>query len=254
MKLFIAVLLLLISSTFAETFMADKGKLLFHDDMTQERGNKKTAVLSKDWKSKANMGIWQKVDDFYQASWKPGLGHTPVMGFGGKYKNVIIEVKIRFNEIKEKWQNQSFRIALDNRQLYTGHVLSAWVNPNNNFIERGFLLQHISRTKEKKIIDDILFDKQSLAYEVGKWHTVVLEVVDNQVLFHMEGNLAYAQSEKLNVEKKSFSLSFGSGVHDVKSVRVWEASLKKDWLKNKSKVLIKREEFTPQKHNYKRSK
>ena len=141
---------------------------------------------------------------------------------------------------------------MDNRKLYTGHILSAWANPNNDFIETGFLLQHVSKNKDKSIISDLLFDKQPLKHKVGEWHTAVLEVVDREALFHMDGNLAYANSEKLNVGKGHFSLTFGKTLHDVKRVRVWEAKLKPTWNEKKQEVLSGRVPFKAQPHNYKK--
>jgi len=254
----LAILILLSYSLTAQetkTYMANKGKLLFDDQGEAKRGKgTKLAKINDQWSVRANMGIWEKKDGFYQSSWKPGIGHTPVMAFLSKFKNVVIEVTFRYKEMKEDWHTQCFRIALDNRKLYTGHILSAWANPNNDFIERGFLLQHISKNKDKSIIADILLDKQAIKYQVGKWHTAILEVVDDKALFHMNGNLAYAESKKLNIEKSHFSLTLGKTLHDVKRVRVWDASLKADWAEKKKEVLSKRAEFKAQPHTYKKPK
>jgi hypothetical protein len=230
--------------------MANKGKLLFHDDMSLDRGKEKKTSLNKNWQLRANMGIWNKKDGYWQSSWKPGSGHTPVMAYLGQFKNAVIEVKFRYNKMTLDWHTHCFRIALDNRELYTGHVLSAWANPNNDFIETGFLLQHISKNTDKSILSDLILDKQPLKHKVDEWHTAILEVVDNKVLFHMDGNLAYSESQTSNVEKILISLTLGKTLHDIKSVKVWEATLKRDWQKNKGKILNKRQDFKIQKHHY----
>jgi len=242
-----------LSAEEVKSLMAKPGKLLFDDQGEAKRGKGvKLSKINENWNVRANMGIWEKKDGFYQSSWKPGIGHTPVMAYLSNFKNVIIEVTFRYNEMKEDWHTHCFRIALDNRKLYTGHILSAWANPNNDFIEKGFLLQHISKNKDKSIIADILFDKQAIKYEVGKWHTAILEVVDNKALFHMDGNLAYTESDRINVEKSHFSLTLGKTLHDVKRVRVWDAKLKSNWQDTKKEILSKRVDFKAQPHTYKK--
>ena len=66
----------------------------------------------------------------------------------------------------------------------------------------------------------------------------------------MDGNLAYAESDKLNVSKSHFSLTLGKTLHDIKRVRVWDASLKENWPSIRKSVLAKRQAFKPQPHNY----
>jgi hypothetical protein len=229
--------------------MAVKGKLLLDDNCTTERG-KKMVKLNKPWSVRAGAGKWQKNDGYYQSSWTKDLGHTPVMAFVANYKNVIIEVSFRYNKMTLDWHTQCFRIALDNASLYKGHVLSAWANPNNDFIEEGFILQHISKKPDKTIINDIIFDKQALVFKQGQWHTAIIELVDDEALFQMDGNIAYAKSDKINVDKKLFSLTLGKTRHDIKHVRVWNASLKKNWSANKEKILSKRKPFKAQTHTY----
>ena len=86
------------------TRMAEKGKLLFDDQGEAKRGEGiKMAPVNDKWNVRAVMGIWEKKDGFFQSSWKPGIGHTPVMAFFGDYKNVVIEVSFRYNEMKEDW-------------------------------------------------------------------------------------------------------------------------------------------------------
>ncbi len=60
----------------------------------------------------------------------------------------------------------------------------------NDFIETGFLLQHIRKTPEKKIIEDLLLDRQSLTVEPKVWYTATLEIVGDEALFRMGDHVA----------------------------------------------------------------
>ena len=104
---------------------------------------------------KANPNLWR-------ATWK-GKGHVPVAAYHGfRTNNLVVEVTFRFGENTEPWDHQCFGIAADQWLAITGHVVSAWANTDNEFIELGFLLQHIRKTPEKTIIEDLLLDRQSL--------------------------------------------------------------------------------------------
>jgi len=237
-----------------ENQLGQKGDLLLSDDFSVAR-DKKGTKLSKTFNARANQGLWEKKENTYQSTWEPGVGHTPVMSYQGDFKNVIIECTFKYGSLDPKvdWHTQCFRIALDNRKLYTGHVLSAWANPNNDFIETGFLLQHIHKTKDKKIVDDILLDKQPLNYEADKWITVLLEVVNDEVLFQMEGqNIAYAKLDKLDVPKNLISLTLGKTWHQLQSFKVWKATPNPHWESIKNDGLKNRLKFKSIPHNYKK--
>ena len=148
------------------------------------------------------------------------------------------------------WHTQCMRIAVDNRQLYAGHVLSAWANPNNDFIETGFLLQHIRKTKEKKIVNDLLLDRQPLAIKPEAWTVATLEVVGDEALFRMGDHLAYCQLDELKVDKTTISITLGKTWHELRSVRVWEALPNPKWSEVNAETLSQRKPFKPMKHAY----
>jgi hypothetical protein len=180
--------------------LARRGRLLLDDDGTKDRRGKSVVRLANGVKLRAGAGAWQRAEpntNVWRSSWKPGLGHTPVVSYPGLHaKNLIVEVTFRYGESTEPWHHQCFRIAADNRPKVTGHVVSAWANPNNDFIETGFLLQHIRKTPEKKVIEDLLLDRQPLRVEANVWCTAVLEIVDDEVLFRMGDHVAYAKAEQ----------------------------------------------------------
>jgi hypothetical protein len=239
------------ASAAAEPALAVKGELLFADDMSKPRG-KKATELTNGWKVRAGQGLWEKRDGVYRSTWKPGVGHTPVMAFVGKQQDMVIELTFRYGPMDPTidWHSHCMRIAVDNRMLYTGHVLSAWANPNNDFIETGFLLQHIRKKPDKTVVNDLLLDRQPLAVDSEQWYVATLEVVGDEALFRMGEHIAYAKLSELAVDKTTISITLGKTWHEIKRVRVWAAEPSPTWSAAKSKVLAKRQPFTPQKHSY----
>ncbi|MAG92400.1 MAG: hypothetical protein CMJ48_01430 [Planctomycetaceae bacterium] len=220
--------------------LARPGKLLVDDDFTTVR-DKKWMKLAGDWQVRAGLGEWKQRDGFYRSDWHPGGGHTPVMAYRGACRDVIVECTFRYGKRTEAYHDQCFRIALDNRDAYTGHVVSAWANRNNNFIDRGFLLQHIHKTPEKVTLKDLRLDKQHLHVDPDVWYTALLEVVGDEVLFRLgDDHIAYGKYDELDTDKTSLSLTLGKSPHDLKRLRIWQALPNPDWNANKQKLLAQR--------------
>ena len=131
-----------------------------------------------------------------------------------------------------------------------GPVVSAWANPNNDFIEPGFLLQHIRKTPEKVVVQDLLLDHQALSTKPEVCYTAILEVVGDEALFRMGNNVASAQSEEITRSNNRGSLTLGTTWHEIKRVRIWEAAANPDWSKRKPSILKKRRPYSPAPHNY----
>ncbi|MGY8771493.1 MAG: hypothetical protein ACKVH8_24020 [Pirellulales bacterium] len=228
-----------------EPILAKRGTLILDDDFTIDRA-KSWVQLPGGSSARAGAAEWKKLNGFYRSGWHPGGGHTPVMAYQGDFTNVVVQCVFRCGEMTEDYHHQCFRLALDNRELYTGHVLSAWANQNNNFIERGLLLQQIRKTPEKVVLADLRLDKQHIQLVPGKWYTATLEVVKDQVLYRVQGEhetkpvITYGQFTELNVPKLTMSVTLGTTPHDLKSLKVWKAKPNPRWEVLKGKLLSKR--------------
>jgi hypothetical protein len=179
------------------------------------------------------------------------MEHTPVASYQGFHAdNLIVEVTFRYGDMAKPWHTQCFRIAADDRPLVTGHVVSAWANPNNDFIETGFLLQHIRKTPKKEILEDLLLDHQPITVEPKVWYTATLEIVDDESLFRMDNHVAYAKAERIRMSKNLVSLTMGTTWHEIKRVRIWQATANPEWVAKKADALKSRKPFDPVVHDY----
>ena len=242
-------------TTPVDPWLAKRGALILDDDGSLQRGGKTIARFSGATKVQASAGLWTRSgkQNIWRSTWKPGMSHTPVASYRGiNADDLVIEVTFRYGEMTEPWHHQCFRIAIDNRPKVTGHIVSAWANPNNDFIEQGFLLQHIRKHKDKTIIEDLLLDQQSLQVQARQWYTAVLEVVDDEALFRMGHHVAYAKAAQIGMPKNLVSLTLGTTWHEIKRVRIWQATANASWPSRKKKCLESRTDFTPRIHDYNR--
>ena len=235
--------------------LAQADELILDDTGSADRG-KNAVNLDQNIRVRAGAGRWNRPSDrtnVWRSTWRPGDGHTPVTSYQGfKANNLIVEVTFRYGEIEEPWQHQCFRIAADQRPNVTGHIVSAWANPNNDFIETGFLLQHIRKTPQKKIIEDVLLDHQPLSVQPNVWYTAVLEVVGDEALFRMGEHIAYAKADQIRMPKNLVSLTLGTTWHEIRRVRIWHASPNPHWPQIKEKLLSTRKPFNPVMHDHNR--
>ena len=236
------------------TVLAKRGKLILDDDGTKHRDGKTIAKFDDEAKLRAGAGSWQRVahSHVWRSTWKKGMGHAPVASYQGfKANDLIVEVTFRYGPITESWQHQCFRIAADDRPDTTGHIVSAWANPNNDFIETGFLLQHIRKTSEKRILEDLLLDHQPIAVQSEVWYTATLEIVGDEALFRMNDHVAYAKAEQIRMPKNLVSLTLGTTWHEIKRVRIWRAEPNSEWPSKKADVLNSRVPFDSVIYDYK---
>jgi hypothetical protein len=64
------------------TLLAKPTHLLFDDDGTIARGGKKAVKLNDVNTVRAWAGTWKKHEGAWRSTWKPGMGHTPVVAYG----------------------------------------------------------------------------------------------------------------------------------------------------------------------------
>ena len=182
------------------------------------------------------------------------MEHAPVASCHGfQADNLVVEVTFRYGNMTEPWHSQYLRIAVDDRPKVTGHIVSASANPNDDFIETGFLLQQIRTTPLKKMLEALLLDRQPLTVEPKVWYTATLEIVGDEALCRLGSHVAYAKAEQIGKPKNLISLTLGMTWHEIKRVRIWQAEPNPEWPTPKADILQSRMPFTPITHDYKRT-
>jgi len=236
------------NETVVKTLLAKRGKLILDDNGSQSRGGDIDAHFEDGIFLRAKLGIWNRSTEdknVWRSTFKEGMGHPPVAGYKNlKANNLIVEVTFRWGEITEPWQNRFIRIAADQRPQRNGHIVSAWANTNSRYTQTGLVLEHVDKAYKGNNSGGVLMDHQPLAFEVNNWYTAVLEIVDDETLFRLEDQVAYAQLDAIaNGPKNTVSLTLGTTWHEIKRVRIWHAEANPDWEVNKQNILKSRQPF-----------
>ena len=93
------------------------------------------------------------------------------------------------------------------------------------------------------MIEDWLLDRQPISMEANRWHTAILEIVGDEVLFRLSDHVAYARSESVRGTKNLVSLTMGTTWHEIQRVRIWKASHNSEWPQRQREVLSRRRAF-----------
>ncbi len=227
------------------TLLAKRGALILDDDGSKDRGGKVTIELNEGVGVRAALGIWKRAEsdsNVWRSMWEEGMGHPPVASYRGLVaKNLVVEVTFRYGPNSESWHSQFLRIAADQRPQIKGHIVSAWVNLNGPYTEKGIVIEHVPPRGKQ----GILMDHQPLSSEAETWLTATLEIVGDETLFRMGDHVAYAKKEEIGIAKNLVSLTLGTTWHEIKRVRIWHAEENPDWKANKDTILKSREPFIP---------
>lgn len=214
------------------TLLATRGELMVEDDCSEDR--------------KRGLGFWSLSPDelnvcrvTHDLERKPT--HVPIASYKiGDHENVIVEVTFRWGEpMGGKYNDQVLGIFSDLRpNTVKGHKIESWISGSNRFTKPG--LAFTSSIAPKVTMDAQPFD----TLQANTWYTAVLEVVGNEALLRLQDRVAYVDLPRIAGPKNKITLIFGTTWHEIKSVRIWHATVNPEWEGIKEKVLASREAFT----------
>ena len=219
-----------------EGSIAKKGELLFSDDF---QGDKPPAQWHKvvptfSLEDGVLKGTQTRVTDVPAADGKPAVkAHAAVHGLEIPTKDSVVEVKMRFEGAT------MLDVEFDDRKFtgsHYGHICRAQVRLNGVTIidERdgnmSLELREMRQDPARKAEADKLLAGRSATYpaslEKGKWYTVVVETVRDEMRVTIDGKPAgYLKSSGIGHETKS-KIEFGCAGKDglFDDVKVWNAS------------------------------
>jgi hypothetical protein len=216
--------------------LAAKGALLFSDDFNR-------AQLGEAWgpviptfsiEDGALKGVQTRFDVAAKDE-KPAVkGHNAVIGTDVPTKDSIIEVKIKFagaTSLSVEFDDRAFKGS------HYGHICLVQVKPNavimvdqrdggmNEEIRAMADNPDMKAERAKRLAGRSLTYPLSPALEQGKWYTLVLETVGNQMRATIDGKPAgYIQSSGIAHPTKS-KIELNCGAHDgwFDDLKIWNA-------------------------------
>jgi hypothetical protein len=212
---FLSVLLLAITLPAADksadlpTTMSERGKLLFSDDFAGDAPKPEWGQLKGKWAvaSGALRGTEVETDN-----------HPAVTRNRFDYRNAVFQFTFKLDGCK------TASLSLNNQEGHVGRVI---ITPKDFTVQRD-------KPNKKTDAKAAKLDTKEAKLGDGQWHTFVVEVVGDRMLAKLDDQIvAFGENAGLDVEKKDFGFTVAGSSLLVKSVRVWEATPKKDFDKKK---------------------
>jgi hypothetical protein len=196
-----------------KTLLAEPGKLLLSDDLT-------TAPDGKDWR--AAKGKWEVEEGVLSGAEKPEDKHGAVTRRALAFENAVIQYEVRLDGAKMT------TLSINDAKEHMCRVL---LNPTGFTVQKD---DHDHDGPDKAVV----FGRQNIPLKTGEWHTVVLEIVGDTMLATVDGAHAiYGSDPLLATKKANLGFTVSGQSTSFRNLRVWDATLKKDW--EKTKLTIK---------------
>ncbi|GAA5140370.1 hypothetical protein GCM10023213_22880 [Prosthecobacter algae] len=215
------------------TLMTTRGKLLVDQNFSQPlkpfdgKSNGFASGFSGwRWNAVPRGGKWAVENGVFTGRETAEVKHPATASYGFLYKNVVIQCEVRMNNVPlagRKYRSLSVR-TVDAKD----YVCSIHMN------EGGFRItkddnDHAGPDKS------VPLGAAKVPLKLDEWHTVVFEVLGNEMVGTVDGQSLTGSHDLIDREKHS--LMFVMGVEgSVRHLKVWEAAPNPDWAKNKTKV------------------
>jgi hypothetical protein len=194
-----------------KTLLTERGKLLLSDDLN--------AAPSKEWR--VAKGKWEAVDGAWHAEELPADMHAGVVRRQLKFQDAIFQYSFKLDGAKVT----TLSINDENE-----HVCRVLLRPNGFTVQKD---DHDHDGPDKAVV----FQNVTTPIKPGEWHTVVVEILGQEMLASLDGEkVGFGAHELIGTQKANFGLTVNGASVSFKNLRVWEALPNKNWAETKAKL------------------
>jgi hypothetical protein len=224
-------------SAFAEdvpTKMTVRGKELYREDFTQplaKHTGKPNGYASgfSGWLihgtgPESRGGQWKQVDGRFQGSENPQVKHPATASYGIQYQNIILQCQVRLEDVeldKDPAHGRKYRylqLRATNEKSYLCSL---------NLHQGGFSINKDDNDRDgPDKLQALASHKKALA--VGQWHTVLIEIVGDEMVATVDGHAITGHHPAIAQLKHSFMIVTGPE-GSVRDLHLWEAKPNADW-------------------------
>ncbi len=194
-----------------KTLLTERGKILFSDDLQESPG--------EGWK--ASKGKWEAVDGTLRgaevAADKHGAVNRRTLAFG----DAVLQFSFRLDGAK------GISLSINKAK---GHQCRVSINP------AGFTVQKDDSDHEGPDTR-VLLQKVTTPIKPGEWHTLVIELLGQEMLASLDGEkVGFGAHAVIAEPKANLGFTVAGQTASFKNLRVWEAQPNKEWSTNKAKL------------------
>ncbi len=201
----------LASAADPDTMIAAKGELLLSEDFAAPVEPAKVEK-GKPWTSgwRLKPGKWEVADRGLNGSEVPADKHGAVARYPLAFQDVVIQYDVRLDGTRQT------TLSINDQKE---HVCRVLINP------AGFSAQkddhdHDGPDQAKP------FGKVALPISAGEWKTVVLEIVGEEIVAHIDGKSVSGTDPLIGTAKANFGFTVAGESSGIRNLRVWKATAK----------------------------
>lgn len=231
-----------LSAADKQPILGQPGKVLFEDDFSRDK-------MPPKWR--LGKGFWEISDGVVVAAENPDDHHGAYAYVDPRFvwKDIVAEFSFKFDG------STGCHFMMEDstyKEAHAGHIIRATITPTSaNLADSKFgsmkneIFEKMKNPQttddEKKKIQASIKDKSAsfkIALEPGKWHQARVEVVGDEMLLSIDCQpVGYFKSEGVDHPTKNMiGFTIGGKSTQLDNVKIWEATLRDDWGKNRSAV------------------
>ena len=203
------------------TLLATRGELLLSEDFSTPVEPAKVEK-GKPWTTgwRLRPGKWEFADGAVTGSEVAADKHGAVARYPLKFKNAVIQ----------------YEVQLDGGRMTTLSINDAKEHVCRVLINKGgFTAQKDDHDHDGPDKAEV-FGKVAMPIKPGEWKTVVLEIVGDEMVAHIDGKAIAGKHELIGVDKANFGFTVAGESASIRNLRVWDATANPDWAKNRAKL------------------
>lgn len=222
------------------TLMTTRGKLLLSEDFSKPLApftGKPVGFASgfEGWRYNAGPatgkgGLWKLADGCFTGTESPEAHHPATASYGMKFKDAIIQCEVRLNDVPAEGRlYRSFFVKATDAKDY----VCALFGSTNGINALAYDSEHADpKSKQRAKFPALAIASPS---KLGEWHTVVLEILGDELVASIEGKSVTLKSPLIGTDKHSLMLGAGTEA-SFRNLRVWEALPNTDWAAAKARL------------------
>jgi len=189
--------------------LAEKGKLLFEDDLTKPLGEK--------WKTAK--GKWEVVEGAIRGVEVKEDMHGAVTRAAFPFRDVVIRYDFKLDGAKQT------SLSINQEK---GHVCRVLIRPD------ALVVQKDDSDGKNGPDKAAVLQKRTIEIKPG-WHTLQIELVGKEMVATLDGkDVAFGEHEFLDRPKANLGFTVAGESVSFRNLKVWEATRHKDWEKTKA--------------------
>lgn len=222
------------------TLMTTRGKLLASEDFVAAPApftGKPVGFASgfSGWRYNSSPtggkgGRWEIANGEFRGIETPGANHPATASFGMTFQDVIIQCDVRLNDVPD--EGRKYRSLFVKATDAKDYVISLSLGQGGLFLTPYDADKINPATKQREKGTTVKLLKP---IKLNEWHTVVLEIQDDEVVGTLDGRSITLSNPLIGTAKHSLMLGAGTEA-SFRRLRVWEALPNAEWAKNKGKL------------------